>query len=115
MTTDERLAAIRRRTTQLRAQEARRRARLLDGLCLAACLALVVCLGAWMPLWDAGLTAGATVLPTTGAAALVQTGSAASYILMGLLCFGLGVCLTLLLSRLHRRAKPPKEPRDDEL
>lgn len=35
MTTDERLAAIQRRTTQLRAQEARRRARLLDGLCLA--------------------------------------------------------------------------------
>ena len=50
MKTDaERMALIRQRTAQLQRQARARQMLLIDAGCMAACLALVVCLGLAMP------------------------------------------------------------------
>ena len=52
MKTDaERMALIRQRTAQLQRQARARQMLLIDAGCMAACLALVVCLGLAMPGW----------------------------------------------------------------
>ena len=38
-----------------------------------------------------------------GAASIFENNSAQGYILMGMICFLLGVCVTVLLYRLHRK------------
>ena len=79
---------------------------------LAACLALVVCLGLAMPGWTAQpAAAGGTSVP--GAASLVAEHAALGYILMGLLCFLLGVTVTVLLFRLRRRVEDRERDRRD--
>ena len=86
-----------------------------DGLCLAAGLILVVVIGAFLP----GVVSGLSYENTgalSGAASLVGSSEALGYIVMGLLSFVLGVCVTVLLYRLRRRNERRKqEETDDEL
>lgn len=113
-TSDERLRLIRGRTAELRAERRRRRRRAVDGACVAACLALVVVLGVCMPGWTEGAVT-AVVEPASGAASLVASNAALGYVMMGLLCFLLGVCVTMLLMRLHRRdRRQPHHVEDDD-
>jgi len=64
MKTDaERMALIRQRTAQLQRQARARQMLLIDAGCMAACLALVVCLGLAMPGW-AGTSVALHVSPT---------------------------------------------------
>ena len=63
MKTDaERMALIRQRTAQLQRQARARQMLLIDAGCMAACLALVVCLGLAMPGW-AGTSVALHVSP----------------------------------------------------
>ena len=110
----ERMEHIRRRTAQLQRRHRERRQRGIDAACVAACLVLVVWIGVLMPGWAADGSIG-TVLPAAGTASLIGSSTALGYILMGILSFCLGVCVTVLLYRLHRRAAPPQQEHRDEL
>ena len=99
MKTDaERMALIRQRTAQLQRQA---RARQM----------LVVCLGLAMPGW-AGTSVALHVAPT-GTAGMLSERGADGYILVGVLSFLLGSCVTILLYRL-RRSSEKKHTRDDD-
>lgn len=102
MKTDaERMALIRQRTAQLQRQARARQMLLIDAGCMAACLVLVVCLGLAMPGW-AGTSVALHVSPT-GTAGMLSERGADGYILVGVLSFLLGSCVTILLYRLRRR------------
>ena len=112
-TNEERAGLIRQRTAEIKRERQKRKQRALDALCMAACLLLVVGVGALMP----GLTiSGGEVRHASGAASLVGSHAALGYILMGLMAFLLGVCVTVLLYRLHRRnERKQRENWDNEL
>lgn len=104
MKTDaERMALIRQRTAQLQRQARARQMLLIDAGCMAACLALVVCLGLAMPGW-AGTSVALHVSPT-GTAGMLSERGADGYILVGVLSFLLGSCVTILLYRLRRSSE----------
>lgn len=104
MKTDaERMALIRQRTAQLQRQARARQMLLIDAGCMAACLALVVCLGLAMPGW-AGTSVALHVSPT-GTAGMLSERGADGYILVGVLSFLLGSCVTILLYRLRRSSR----------
>ena len=108
MKTDaERMALIRQRTAQLQRQARARQMLLIDAGCMAACLALVVCLGLAMPGWVA------LHVSPTGTAGMLSERGADGYILVGVLSFLLGSCVTILLYRL-RRSSEKKHTRDDD-
>lgn len=96
-TSDERICLIRARTAQKR----QRRRRGTRALCALVSLTLLLSAGAWMP----AVTAQGGTLPAAN--------SALSYILMGLLSFLLGVCVTALLFLLRRRNERRRDE-DDE-
>ena len=98
MRTDtERTQQILQRTAQLKRARQVRRQHLTELGCVAACLALVVCIGAWMPGWVG-----------TPVAVSASVGGTAS-ILGGLLSFLLGSCVTILLYRLRRRSEKKQQ------
>ena len=114
-TTEERAGWIHKRTTEIKRERQRRKQRALDMICMAACLILVVGIGSFMPGLTAGIPGG-EVHHASGAASLVGSHAALGYILMGLMAFLLGVCVTMLLYRLHRRnERKQRENWDDEL
>lgn len=109
MKTDaERMALIRQRTAQLQRQARARQMLLIDAGCMAACLVLVVCLGLAMPGW-----AGTSVALHVSPAGMLSERGADGYILVGVLSFLLGSCVTILLYRL-RRSSEKKHTRDDD-
>ena len=108
MKTDaERMALIRQRTAQLQRQARARQMLLIDAGCMAACLVLVVCLGLAMPGW-AGTSVALHVSPT-GTAGMLSERGADGYILVGVLSFLLGSCVTILLYRLRRHNDRKKQ------
>lgn len=112
---EERFRRIQRRTAELKQQQAQQRRRRIDIVCLSACLVLVIGLGNAMPQIASEL-GKADTLQTTGAASLLAENAALGYILIGLLSFLLGVCMTILLYRLHRlHQHQHHEDPDDEL
>ena len=114
-TDDERAGLIHKRTAEVKRKRKKKKQRALDAICIAACLILVVGIGLFLPGLAAGI-AGSEVHHASGAASLVGSHAALGYILMGLLSFLLGVCVTVLLYRLHRRnEREQRENLDDEL
>ena len=113
-TNEERAGLIHKRTTEIKRERQRRKQRALDMICMAACLLLVVGIGSFMPDLVADISGGA-VRHASGAASLVGSHGALGYILMGIMAFLLGVCVTVLLYRLHRRnERERRENPDDE-
>ena len=114
-TNEERTGLIHKRTAEIKRDRPKRKQRALDMICIAACLTLVVGIGSFMPGLTAGVPGG-EVHHASGAASLVGSHAALGYILMGLLSFLLGVCVTVLLYRLRRRnERKQREDSDDEL
>ena len=77
---------------------------------MAVYLLLVIGIGAMMP----GLmrnAADGSIVHSSGTASLIGSHAARrlGYIVMGLLAFFLGVCVTVLLYRLHRRCEGQKQ------
>ena len=114
-TNEERAVLVHKRTAEIKVERKKKKQRALDMICMAACLVLIVGISSIMP----GLTGGAPggeVHHTSGAASLVGSHAALSYIFMGLMAFMLGVSVTVLLYRLRRRnEKQKQENLDDEL
>ena len=114
-TNEERIRLIHKRTAELKQKKEQKKRRVVDAACMAACLLLVVGIGSFMPGLSAGIVGG-EIHHVSGAASLVGSHAALGYILMGLLSFLLGVCVTVLLYRLHRRnEREQQENSNDEL
>ena len=114
-TNEERIGLIHKRTAEIKRERQKRKQRALDMICIAVCLVLVVGIGSFMPGWAAGIPGG-EARHASGAASLVGSHAALGYILMGLMAFLLGVCVTVLLYRLHRRnERKQQENSDNEL
>ena len=113
-TNEERAGLIHKRTAEIKKERQKRKQRALDVICIAACLILVVGIGSFMPGLSVDIVGG-EVHHVSGAASLVGSHAALGYILMGLLSFLLGVCVTVLLYRLRRRnERKQRENLDDE-
>ena len=98
-TNEARARLIHRRTAEIKQERRIKRQRRLDAVCMAVCLLLVIGIGALMP----GLmrnTADGGIVHPSGTASLLGSHAALGYIIMGLLAFLLGVCVTVLLYRL---------------
>lgn len=107
-TSEERARLIHRRTAEIKQERRIKRQRRLDAACMAACLFLVIGIGAMMPGWMRN-TADGSIVHSSGTASLIGSHAALGYIMMGLLAFFLGVCVTVLLYRLHRRCERQKQ------
>ena len=114
-TNEERAVLIHQRTAEIKRERQKKKQRALDMICIAACLLLIVGIGSFLPDWVVGIPGG-EVHHASGAASLVGSHAALGYILMGLMAFLLGVCVTVLLYRLRRRnEREQQENLDDEL
>ena len=101
-TNEERAVLIHQRTAEIKRERQKKKQRAWDMTCIAACLILIVGIGSFLPDWVVGIPGG-EVHHASGAASLVGSHAALGYILMGLMAFLLGVFVTVLLHRLHRR------------
>ena len=114
-TNEERARLVHERTAALRREKRAKQRRRLNAVCMAICLLLVVGIGALMPGLMENISNG-DIEHTSGAASLIAENGALGYVLMGLLAFLLGVCVTVLLYRLHRSdERRHREDSDDEL
>ena len=97
---EERIAEVRRRITEKQRQKRRKQRRIVAISCIAACLAVIFgasfvmsgISGQMVPGNSSGYETAATMFG--GSAAL-------GYIVIGLLAFVLGVCVTILCFRVH--------------
>ena len=114
-TNEERAGLIHKRTVEIKRERQKKKQHALDMICIVACLILIVGIGSFLPDRVVGVPGG-EVHHASGAASLVGSHASLGYILMGLMAFLLGVCVTVLLYRLHRRnERKQRENPDDEL
>ncbi|MEG0813725.1 MAG: DUF4179 domain-containing protein [Clostridium sp.] len=104
---EERVSLVTKRADALKQAKKRRSYRLLGLSSVAACLLLIVGTALAMPGVMIRLS------PTeytniTGFASIFSSGTAMGYLLIALLGFGLGVCLTILCIYLHKRSVEDK-------
>ena len=111
-TTDERMTELMRRVKKAEREKARRHGAFVALGSVAACLTLIVGLSFAMPEMVETISGGA--YNYSGPAASAFTGSAAvGFIVIGVLAFALGVCVTVLCYRLHLRSRNDKEDGND--
>ena len=111
-TTAERLAAAKRRARELERERQRRRVRGILCAGTAACFVVIVSLALVMP----GITEGFSDTALGGGmAASIFSGRSLGYLVVGLLAFVLGVCVTVLCVRLrgHEGDSTDEERYDD--
>ena len=114
-TNEERSQLIHKRTAEIKREKQNRIQRGLDAVCIAVCMLLVTCIGAWMPELMTEPASG-NIVHSSGAASMIGSLAALGYFVMGLLAFLLGVCVTVLLYRLRRRnERRSREEKEDEL
>ena len=90
-TEQERMELIRKRTLEIRKKEKKRRQRIIDMGCAAACVLLIICLGMLMPQITAQIEGTRMDGVFGGAASIFGTNSAQGYIVMGIICFFIGL------------------------
>ena len=112
---EERLAAVRRRIAEEKRKKLLRRDRIMTACSAAACLALIAGLSALMPGMVRDMAAGGR--PAFEMAASMFGGSEAiGYIVIGLISFLLGICVTLLgfcIRRFRRELEAEDDTGDD--
>ena len=101
-TTDERLLAAKRRAEEIKRQERHRYSRIAAAFSAAACLVVVLGLALAMPSITERFSGADYV---GGMTASMFSSESLGYLLVGLLAFTLGVCVTVLCIRLHRRER----------
>ncbi len=110
---EERVAAVKRRAAQIGRQKRRRKNRLWALAAAAACLALIVGVSFAMPGLSEKLAAG-NYTEYEAAASIFGGSAAAGYIIIGLLAFALGVCVTVLCFKLKAFQKKDGETEDGD-
>lgn len=113
-TNEERIRAIRKRTAEIRTDQRRKKQRMIEAVSIAACMIVICGMGIWMPDLSGRHIGG--IVSANGTASLIASHEQLGYILMGILSFFLGVCVTVLFYRLHRRnSEKHMEDEEDEL
>ena len=101
---EERIAEVRRRITEKERQKRRKQRRIVAISCIAACLAVIVGVSFVMPGIVGQITPGTSSGFET-AATILGGGTALGYMVIGLLAFILGVCVTILCFRIRQLNK----------
>lgn len=109
---EERFAETKRRIAARQRREQRRRSTITT-LSAAACLVLIVGVSFAMPGMVAGVRPGDFAGYET-AASMYGDGAALGYIVIGLLSFLLGVCVTVLCFRLRQKNREDSQDREGE-
>ena len=111
--TEERVAAVKRRVAQIERQKRQRKNRILALSSVAACLAVIVGAAFAMPGISEKLLVGDYAGYAT-TASIFSGSAAAGYIIIGLLAFVLGVCVTVLCFGLKAFQKKDEETGDGD-
>ena len=101
---EERIAEVKRRIGEKERQQRLRYRRIVSGFCIAACLAVIVGVSFVMPGIVGQITPGTSSGFET-AATILGGGTALGYMVIGLLAFILGVCVTILCFRIRQLNK----------
>ena len=115
---EERVAEVKRRIAEKERQKKLRRSRIAAVSAVAACLVLIVVLSLFMPGIAGQLRPGGYSYYEMAASMFGENG-ALGYIIIGLLAFFLGVCVTILcfrirlLNREEQSMEDKKEDRED--
>ena len=110
---EERVAEAKRRIAKIEREKRRRRNTVTMASAVAACLALLIGASLAMP----GIAARAQAGDYAGfetAASMYGCGAALGYIVIGLLAFLLGVCVTILCFRLHQMNREDGQDEESE-
>ena len=110
---EERLAETKRRIAKIEQEKRRRRNVITMASAVAACLALLVGASLAMP----GIAASIQTGEYSGfetAASIFHGGAALGYIVIGLLAFLLGVCVTVLCFRLRQMNREDGQDKESE-
>lgn len=110
---DDRMRLIKGRTAELKREKKRRRQSTVTVLSIAASFFLILGMGTLLSSFQgAGNGRGNGTVQMaggSGAASLISSNSALGLIIMGILAFFLGVCVTVLLYRVRGAGKREKE------
>ena len=110
---EERVAETKRRIAKIEREKRRRRNKVTMASAVAACLALLIGASLAMP----GIAASIQTGDYSGfetAASIFHGGAALGYIVIGLLAFLLGVCVTVLCFRLRQMSREDGQDRESE-
>ena len=110
---EERVAETKRRIAKIEREKRLRRNTITMASAVAACLALLVGASLAMP----GITANIQTGDYSGfetAASIFHGGAALGYIVIGLLAFLLGVCVTVLCFRLRQMSREDGQDKESE-
>ena len=109
---EERVAETKRRIAKIEREKRRRRNTLTMASAVAACLALLIGASLAMP----GIAASIRTGDYSGfeTAASMYGGAALGYIVIGLLAFLLGVCVTVLCFRLRQMSREDGQDKERE-
>ena len=110
---EERVAEAKRRIAKIEREKRRRRNTITMASAVAACLALLIGASLAMPGIAANIQAGDYSGFET-AASIFHGGAALGYIVIGLLAFLLGVCMTVLCFRLRQMNREDGQDRESE-
>ena len=102
--TDEQLQEIMRRAEGLKERRRRNKAILTDAVSSGVLFALLIAAIAYVPKLPALQTAGTE----TRYGSLLLAAPSVGYVIVGLLAFALGVCVTLLCCHLKKREEPER-------
>ena len=110
---EERVAETKRRIAKMEREKQRRRNTVTIASSVAACLALLVGVCLAMP----GIAASIQTGDYSGfetAASIFHSGAALGYIVIGLLAFLLGVCVTVLCFRIRQLSRENAQGKESE-
>ena len=110
---EERVAETKRRIAKMEREKQRRRNTITMASAVAACLALLIGASLAMP----GIAANIQTCNYSGfetAASMYGGGAALGYIVIGLLAFLLGVCVTVLCFRLRQMCREDGQDKESE-
>ena len=110
---EERVAETKRRIAKIEREKRLRRDKITMISAAAACLALLIGASLAMP----GIAANIQIGDYSGfetAASIFHGGAALGYIVIGLLAFLLGVCVTVLCFRLRQMSREDDQDRESE-
>ena len=110
---EERVAETKRRIAQIEREKRRRRNTITMASAVAACLALLIGASLAMPGIAANIQTGDYYGFET-AASIFHGGAALGYIVIGLLAFLLGVCVTVLCFRLRQMNREDTQDGESE-
>ena len=110
---EERMAETKRRIAKIEQDKRRRRNTITMASAVAACLVLLIGVSLAMPGIAANLQTGDYSGFET-AASIFRGGAALGYIVIGLLAFLLGVCVTVLCFRLRQMSREDDQNKESE-